>query len=372
MAPLGIAAIIVSAIRVGHLPLLKAIRLVCELWNSRNIVRCEGSATIWEFIFLLPEGTSSASAEESRPLIKMMRLSDASHKREWPPPSRSTRSPFRRRTSQPASHDTEVEDSGTAITEKATEEISSNARGAISRLGFEYLRRRYQKRAAGQQNLPDEEQGDSIRTRSPDVVEEAGNCEELPSQQGYNLKGLIFVVCDTDASALDLSLNTHTKTEQGEIYQLAFFGIMLQPCSKIYTGKEYDLITTSRQASKEKKTSGEDQDEFGGLGLEIKTWIRTIVSISGFLLQFIGLRGMHWSASVVRLRSVIFMIVLRAGVRRGLARPFKVVDITPKFEIDWLAMCMGSPKHAAFFQNLAYDSLEGCHRSSVSDGMSVL
>ena len=70
MAPIGIITIIVSAIRVGGPSWLKAIigrareNLVVaelelmsstseearELWNGKTVVRCQGSAPIWEFV----------------------------------------------------------------------------------------------------------------------------------------------------------------------------------------------------------------------------------------------------------------------------------------------------------------------------------
>lgn len=76
MAPLGIITTIVSAIRVGGPPWLKAIvgrsmenlsaaemelmsstsHEACELWNGKDVVRCQGSPSIWEFICVLPRG----------------------------------------------------------------------------------------------------------------------------------------------------------------------------------------------------------------------------------------------------------------------------------------------------------------------------
>jgi hypothetical protein len=84
VAPLGIVTLIVSAIRVGGPTWLKAIigrarenlsvaelelmsstsEEACELWNGRNIIRCQGSADIWQFICLIqpiPHGTASES-----------------------------------------------------------------------------------------------------------------------------------------------------------------------------------------------------------------------------------------------------------------------------------------------------------------------
>lgn len=74
--PLSIITIIISAIRVGGPPWLKALvgrateniasaelelmsstsTEVCELWNGKDVVRCMGSAPILEFICLIPSG----------------------------------------------------------------------------------------------------------------------------------------------------------------------------------------------------------------------------------------------------------------------------------------------------------------------------
>lgn len=83
VAPLGIVTNIVSAIRVGGPTWLKAIigrarenlsaaelelmsstsEEACELWNGRNIIRCQGSADIWQFICLVPATTNDPGFE---------------------------------------------------------------------------------------------------------------------------------------------------------------------------------------------------------------------------------------------------------------------------------------------------------------------
>lgn len=84
MAPLGIITIIVSAIRVGGPMRLKAIigratentsvaemelmsstsREVCELYNGESIVRCPGLAPVWEYICLVPAGTTASDGKK--------------------------------------------------------------------------------------------------------------------------------------------------------------------------------------------------------------------------------------------------------------------------------------------------------------------
>lgn len=45
----------------------------------------------------------------------------------------------------------------------------------------------------------------------------------------------------------------------------------------------------------------------------------TALTIVGFIVQFIGLRALHWSATIVQLGVTLFMTGVRAYVRRGLA-----------------------------------------------------
>ncbi|KAK6719619.1 hypothetical protein SNK05_002750 [Fusarium graminearum] len=66
----------------------------------------------------------------------------------------------------------------------------------------------------------------------------------------------------------------------------------------------------------------------------------SMVSLCGFIVQFVGLRGMHWSASVVQLGAIIVMAILRAIVRRNLARNPTCQPLLPGHEMDWLAMTM--------------------------------
>ncbi|SPO04032.1 uncharacterized protein DNG_06715 [Cephalotrichum gorgonifer] len=74
---------------------------------------------------------------------------------------------------------------------------------------------------------------------------------------------------------------------------------------------------------------------------EVVTVAGMLLSLSGFVIQFVGLRGMHWSASLVQLGAVVIMTVLRAWVRRNLAKNPKSLPILPGYELDWFAMVFG-------------------------------
>ncbi|KAK7428443.1 hypothetical protein QQZ08_005062 [Neonectria magnoliae] len=83
MAPLGIITILLDAIRVDGPMWLKALvgrakenisvaemelmsstsHKVYELYNSKSIVRCQGSAPVWEYICLFPKNFDSNSSD---------------------------------------------------------------------------------------------------------------------------------------------------------------------------------------------------------------------------------------------------------------------------------------------------------------------
>jgi ankyrin repeat protein len=75
--------------------------------------------------------------------------------------------------------------------------------------------------------------------------------------------------------------------------------------------------------------------------------VATVISVVGFIVQFTGLRGMHWSAAVMQLAATIIMACLRAWVRRDLSLRPVALAIPTEHEIDWfstrLAMDRGWP-----------------------------
>ncbi|KAH6848117.1 hypothetical protein B0I37DRAFT_376732, partial [Chaetomium sp. MPI-CAGE-AT-0009] len=84
---------------------------------------------------------------------------------------------------------------------------------------------------------------------------------------------------------------------------------------------------------------------------EVKTVGGTGVGLCGFIVQFTGLRGMHWSASVAQLGATVVMAILRAWVRRDLAELPRALPLVSGHELDWLAMTFGGkPTNAPWRQ----------------------
>jgi len=67
---------------------------------------------------------------------------------------------------------------------------------------------------------------------------------------------------------------------------------------------------------------------------EAITFTGTIVSICGFVVQFISLRGIHWSASVAQLGTTVIITILKAAVRRNLAKNLKALPLVPGHKLD--------------------------------------
>lgn len=62
-----------------------------------------------------------------------------------------------------------------------------------------------------------------------------------------------------------------------------------------------------------------------------------LISVLGFIIQFIGLRGMHWLATILQLAATIMMTGVRAWVRRDLVLSPIDQQLTFGYELDWIA-----------------------------------
>lgn len=118
----------------------------------------------------------------------------------------------------------------------------------------------------------------------------------------------------------------------------------------------------------------EDQARKHHAVLAIKTVIGTAVTLNGFILQFIGLRGMHWSTSIAQLGAVFVMVLFKAWLRRRLARPPHAKELAPGFELDWLAKTLGRNDYAQYGHWGGNDKTKdaSCDWIIASDGMETL
>ncbi|KAF8460814.1 hypothetical protein BDZ91DRAFT_831923, partial [Kalaharituber pfeilii] len=102
-------------------------------------------------------------------------------------------------------------------------------------------------------------------------------------------------------------------------------------------GERTSLMTSHPAGASYNESENADHNNHTSASIEILVLLATFTSILGFLAYAIGLRSMHWSATVAQLGATLVMTVVRALVRLDLAqRPF--AQRLPKgFELDWLA-----------------------------------
>ena len=74
---------------------------------------------------------------------------------------------------------------------------------------------------------------------------------------------------------------------------------------------------------------------------KVLTTAGTALSCFGFLVQFIGLRTLHWSATIAQLIVMAVMTAIRSWLRRGLLREPKVEDLREGSELSDAAFKLG-------------------------------
>ncbi|KAJ0162681.1 hypothetical protein CTA2_4182 [Colletotrichum tanaceti] len=103
--------------------------------------------------------------------------------------------------------------------------------------------------------------------------------------------------------------------------------------------------------------------------LQFKTTIGVVISLAGFITQFVGLRAMNAAASLAQLGAVGLMTVTRALVRPGFASSIEKAKLLPGHEIDWLAWKLIKERHN---NSGAHDASETQNKStnlqSLDDG----
>lgn len=78
-------------------------------------------------------------------------------------------------------------------------------------------------------------------------------------------------------------------------------------------------------------------------GVKLQYWVLlgTFISVAGFIIQFTGLRGMHWSATIVQLAAMGLMTIVRSIVRRRMSREPTAAKAVEDHELDCMARIIG-------------------------------
>ncbi|KAF4333350.1 ankyrin repeat [Fusarium beomiforme] len=143
----------------------------------------------------------------------------------------------------------------------------------------------------------------------------------------------------------------------------------------IYPESPQAVITTSRRASRTRSQGRETSSDkswwervSGWEFNEVLTLMGMFLSISGFIVQFVGLRAMHWTASITLLGATMLMTCLRVLVRRNLAKVPKSQRLIAGHELDWLTMTLaGDVKNAPWMSHPKVD-VDGLKRTCADSG----
>jgi hypothetical protein len=63
-----------------------------------------------------------------------------------------------------------------------------------------------------------------------------------------------------------------------------------------------------------------------------------LLAITGYIVQFVGFRALHWSATVVQLGVTLAITAIRSWVRRGLGEHPIAIPAEEGHELAWLAL----------------------------------
>ncbi|CAH0045102.1 unnamed protein product, partial [Clonostachys solani] len=384
MAPLGILTIIVSAIRVKGPPWLKSIigrarenlstaeielmsstsREVCELWNGLNLVRCQGSAEIWQFICLIPDSVKSGGDKHPQHEVEIKSLRDMLEEKvlvnqAHDGPRDLDREIPRDRLVDRAKGEpkiTIVRD----MTTNAAPNISLNSHDSrrmettvwavisiLVQLGvlafycctiyYQPWKHRFSKndKQVVWYAFPAVAAGTIVLVLGllicAFVVEQSTREDRYKTMNSDKIR-MVW-------------LQKH-KTVNDQVFN----SFAIYPSS----GPEQHTFITSHR--KDEQGQPDEPKKKGSLGsttlakftavlqsLETLTTLGTFLSLLGFFFQFTGIRAMNWRASLVQLGAIILMTILRSWVRRGFSRAPGSTPLVPGFELDWFALSLVHP-----------------------------
>ncbi|KAK3291041.1 uncharacterized protein B0H64DRAFT_349835, partial [Chaetomium fimeti] len=108
----------------------------------------------------------------------------------------------------------------------------------------------------------------------------------------------------------------------------------------IFPTKAQRVITTSQRTQQGRNQNQTSQQASVGINVEVTTVVAVATTMCGFVVQFVGLRGMNWTVSIAQLLAILLMAVLRSLVRRNLAERPNSLPLPPGHELDWLAITL--------------------------------
>ncbi|KAF9767963.1 hypothetical protein IL306_014797, partial [Fusarium sp. DS 682] len=373
MAPIGVITIIVSAIRVAGPRILKAVigrarenvaavelevmsstsPEACELWNSqtRAVVRCPGTTDNCEFVCIYPKSMQDKKIVKKDLRVQVMKIDKAVAQSDRES-STDGAHPYLHRV------DSKWDDSENLSTEMDPQTIvvTRNPQNMAPNMTLNCTADgdHWQVRACAAIGIIMQTGvlvffGFLTKYKTPKFDKDGAPVESYAMPMaiiGTLAVSLGILIC---AYVVDKS-SKETTYEAVNKGATAVATVWLQK-EKNVSDQHFDSAAiyptiTRHQACTSQRMDDKEDAQFSIMGRKISSntvWLEimastgTLVSLLGFFIQFIGLRGMHWLASIAQLGAVIIMTVLRALIRRHLASGLEGHDLkaVAGFELEW-------------------------------------
>ncbi|KAK0744843.1 hypothetical protein B0T21DRAFT_358546 [Apiosordaria backusii] len=399
MAPLGIVTIIVAAIRVGGPPWMKRVigrgreplanaemelmsstsSDVCELWNGQGLVRVMGKGPIHQFIIL------PSPSFEYKDVVSAELDSDRASPREEdigrqgilrscldifsPKSPHSDRVKLhkwrQRHLCKPPfqfNPNGEAKESFIILAKsKSAPNISLNAYGCskgemrILAVAGTVLQSAVLAFCGWTASWPHEPESVLLKD-GRQVGRYAFPCTAVGTL--LLVSGLILCshVVESRTTEREFSAGDRPKARLLWIQREATVNDQAFDSYALYTDKTPFSLMTSRRAPSITHFPGNNpppmDNEYGNnidhadinpdTPLQAKTTIAIALSLCGFVVQFVGLRGMNWSATIAQLIATLVMTGVRAWARREPSESLSAIPLKPGFELDWVALRLGS------------------------------
>ncbi|KAF6810515.1 ankyrin repeat protein [Colletotrichum musicola] len=368
MAPLGIITIIVSAIRVGGPARLKAIigrasenksaaemevmsstsSEVCEMFNGQGIVRCQGSAPVWEYICLVPSERTDEQLAGGKIIFKT--LKDAVEEKLLHAETKDVPGQA-------------VDDSGATDVPNGDAEKASQPPSYLNYINIIVIRNAIDEAPNISLNLSNHHKRGFIRgaaafglmlqlgvlaffaviTYHPRIRLDFKKDDNPAPESACPLAagGTILLVAGMllCAHVVESSTRETRYTVNGSgSHEMHLFWLQQKQTVSDQVFESFAIQPISCSASF--ITSHRDDDDAKKTregALRVKTILGVAMGLAGFFCQFVGLRQMNSAASLAQLIAVCIMTILRAFSRRGVEKSLRPHKLLPGFELDWFA-----------------------------------
>ncbi|KAK3358065.1 hypothetical protein B0T25DRAFT_477211 [Lasiosphaeria hispida] len=364
MGPLGILTALVSAIRVGGHPWLKAIigrarenraaveielmsstsHEVCEVWNGEGIVRSLGKPGIRQIIYLECDkdseetlGLHTISTALEAGLLKDQTLTPKPAIRSHPHPNAKSRKGLN--PAEVAAPNISLNIHGGS---KYGELLAGAIFGSICQFGVLIFT------------------GFSVYhpTFSAKFLKDA---EEVP-RYGYPIMALGTVMLTIGMILCSYVIDSSTQ-ETKFILQSAQPDTPKQTIRTLWLQKSHTLsdqdfnsfvlfspVSRTYILSSERAPDLPKAPNWKDI-LGVLTLLGVALGLTGYVLQFQGLRALNWTASISQLVCLALMTLLRAWVRRGLIAKPVAKRVLEDHEMDYLHMQRELPKYPTSSSN---------------------